>query len=153
MILSESLTKQELVEDMRKEWGDAEAEIYASKENELDIAVREYYELKSEVDAKTKKLKEMNKALIELLIEQYDTKKYVGDNYSATITFKEKIKYDDETKLINLLLKDEVLKQYVVQSINATGLNNEIKEHESVANKLIECYTKNTETSLSVKKL
>ncbi len=152
-MLNESLTKQELVEDMRKNWGDADAEDYASKENDLDVAIREYFELKSEVDTKSKKLKEMNAALVNLLTESYSTKKYVGDNYTATITFKDKIKYEDKSKLIGLLLNDEVLKQYVIQTINETELNKVIKESDSVANKLAEYYTKNTETSLSVKKL
>ncbi len=151
--LKESLTKQNLVEDMRKNWGDADADDYASKENDLDIAIREYFELKSEVDTKTKKLKEMNAELVDLLTEKYATKKYVGDNYSATITFKDSIKYNDETKLIELLKADETLKSYVVEAVNSKALNELIKTNDVVKTKLKESYSTTTSSALTVKKI
>lgn len=121
--------------------------------SDLDNQLKEYFDKKALVDKLNEELKEQNQAIVDLMTKTYKVKKYVGDGYSATVAYKESIKYKDESSLIKLLKEDDVLKSYVIETVNAKALNELIKNSESVATKLQESYSKSTSSSLTIKKI
>lgn len=119
---------------------------------ELNDNLKEYFELKAKKEDYEAQVKHLNSIIVEQL-EMLGEKKYSNGEYSATLSYKEGIKYNDEQALIELLKQDENLKSYVVETINSKGLNELIKKSESVASKLNENYTKTSSSSLTVKKI
>lgn len=162
--LRESLTRDELITELAtkelKCWGgDAndQQQLEGTKECYEDLKIDEYlknyFEIKSQIDTLTEKLKVENKKIVEMLTVDYKTKKYIGNEYSATVALTDKIKYNDEAELIKILEKDDLLKQYVIKAINTKALNEQIKKSDSVQKKLKESYTTTPQSSLTVKKL
>lgn len=121
--------------------------------SDLDKQIKEYFDKKALIDKLSEELKVQNKAIVNLLTNDYATKKYEGNGYSAAVSYKETIKYNDEQALVTLLKQDDNLKSYIVEAINTKGLNELIKNSESVAEKLNGKYTKTTSSSLTIKKI
>jgi len=144
--LRESLTREELIKEFNVVVDDGE-------QLKIDEYLKNYFEIKSQIDKLTEALKIENKKIVDILTTEYNTKKYIGNEYSATVAYKESIKYNDEQALVTLLKQDDSLKSYVVEAINTKGLNELIKNSESVATKLNGKYTKTPQSSLTVKKL
>ncbi len=118
----------------------------------LDADVREYAELKAKADEIDAKLKEIKARIVDTM-EGMQEKKYSNDEYSATISYKENIKYNDEIALIKLLKEDDTLKSYVVETINSKALNELIKKNDSVRTRLKESYSTTTSSALTIKKI
>lgn len=118
----------------------------------LNIDLKEYFELKAQKEELEAKMKPLNAKIVKAL-EDMGEKKYSSDEYQATVSYKESIKYNDEKALIELLKSDDTLKSYVVETVNAKALNELIKNSESVATKLQEAYSKSTSSSLTIKKI
>ena len=142
--LRESLTREELIKEINA---------VDDEQLKIDEYLKNYFEIKSQIDKLTESLKIENKKIVDILTTEYNTKKYIGNDYSATVAYKESIKYGDEQALITLLKQDDSLKSYVVEAINTKGLNELIKNSEIVATKLIGKYTISPQSSLTVKKL
>lgn len=118
----------------------------------LNVDLKEYFELKAQKEELEAKMKPLNAKIVKAL-EDMGEKKYSSDEYQATVSYKESIKYNDEKALIELLKSDDTLKSYVVETVNAKALNELIKNSESVATKLQEAYSKSTSSSLTIKKI
>ena len=118
----------------------------------LNENLEKYFELKAKKEDYEAQVKHLNGVIVEQL-EMLGEKKHSSDEYSATLSYKESIKYNDEKALIELLKKDDDLKSYVIEAINTKGLNELIKSSKSVATKLNESYTKSSSSSLTVKKI
>lgn len=118
----------------------------------LNIDLKEYFELKAQKEELEAKMKPLNAKIVKAL-EDMGEKKYSSDEYQATVSYKESIKYNDEKALIELLKSDDTLKSYVVETVNSKALNDLIKNSESVATKLQEAYSKSTSSSLTIKKI
>ena len=142
--LRESLTREELIKEINA---------VDDEQLKIDEYLKNYFEIKSQIDKLTEALKVENKKIVDMLTSEYNTKKYIGNEYSATVAYKDSIKCGDEQALITLLKQDDSLKSYVVEAINTKGLNELIKNSESVATKLNGKYTKTPQSSLTVKKL
>ena len=117
----------------------------------LNQDLKEYFERKALIDKLTDENKLLNAKIVKQLEEQ-QVKKYDSGEYSVTLAYSEKIKYNDEKALIDLLKQDDTLRSFVVETINSKALNDLIKKSESVATRLQESYTKTTSTTLTVKK-
>lgn len=118
----------------------------------LNEDLKEYFKKKAQKEQLESELKIINARIVETL-ENMSEKKYSNDEYSATVAYKESIKYSNEKALIDLLKKDDTLKYYVIESIDSKSLNDLIKTNEKVATQLKESYTKSTSSSLTVKKI
>lgn len=125
-------------------------------ENELLAKdIREYFELKNQIDELTNKQKELNSKIVEQM-KALDTKKFEDGEYSATLALKESIKYTDERKIMAMIRNDfsaEDASRYIVEVIDAKAFNQLLKNSPSVAETFKESYTTNKSTSLTVKKL
>jgi len=118
----------------------------------LNADLKEYFELKAKKEELEAKMKPLNAKIVKAL-EDMGEKKYSSNEYSATVAYKETIKYNDEKALIDLLKKDDVLKSYVVETINSKALNELIKNSDSVKKQLHESFTVSNSSSLTVKKI
>ena len=118
----------------------------------LNADLKEYFELKAQKEEIEAKMKPLNTKIVKAL-EDRGEKKYSSDEYQATVSYKESIKYTNEKALIDELKKDDTLKYYVVETIDTKALNDLIKNNENVATKLQESYTKSSSSSLTVKKI
>ena len=117
----------------------------------LNENIETYFKLKAQVDELNAKIKTLNSQIVAQMEENGDAK-YSNDEYTATITYKNSIKYNDEKALIEILKKDYEFKIYVGETIDSKALNDVIKNSERVSKRLQESYTNSTTSALSIKK-
>ena len=113
--------------------------------------IKKYFELQAQVDA----IKEEMEALKESIVNDMDTQgvsTYEVDDIKAQVVSKDTFKYDDELGMIDYL-KNNGYGKFVVEKINATSLNKELKKGLSLSESLKSMYTKTTSSSLTIKKV
>lgn len=147
--LRESLTREELIKEFNVVVDDDE-------QLKIDEYLKNYFEIKSQIDKLTEALKVENKKIVDILTTEYNTKKYIGDEYSATVAYKESIKYNDEKKIMGMIRNDfseEDVNKYIIQVIDTKAFNELLKNSPSTAEMFKDTYTKTPSTSLTVKKI
>ena len=118
------------------------------KEINLNKLVNDYNELK----AKSEDISTQMSALKSKILEELgDATEYVttDTNVIAKVVAKETFKYVDEPAMINWLKKNGYA-QFVVEKVNATPMNKELKKGLTLTESLKTMFTKTTTYSLTV---
>ena len=118
--------------------------------NSIEIMLEEYFKLsQAEKNIKEKK-DELNEQIKEAL-DKADLKKIECENgLTASIVDKVNIKYTDEIAVKQYLKKQNLL-NYIVEKVNTTELNKELRKDTKISNNLKNYFTKESTQSLSVK--
>ena len=119
--------------------------------NNLDNLIAEYYDIKAQKDALDEKLKAKNKEIVALLEKKGETK-YKNDNYTTSLSYKTSFKYKDEIELIRRLISDYNMGEYVVEKVDTTKFNDQLKKSPSFKELFNDMIDETISSSLSVKK-
>lgn len=118
---------------------------------QLEQLITSYEQAQKELDYLTE-LQNERKAEIIQLMNEANEKEHIIDNIKATVVTKETFKYTDEVAMIKYL-KENGLNQFIIEKIDTTPMNKELKKGLSLTESLKQMYIKNTTYSLSVKSL
>jgi hypothetical protein len=113
--------------------------------------IKKYFELQAQADA----IKEEMAQLKESIVNDMDSEgvsTYEVDGIKAQIVSKDTFKCDDELGMITYL-KNNGFDKFVVEKIDTTSLNKELKKGLSLSESLSGMYTKTTAPSLTIKKV
>ena len=113
--------------------------------------IRKYFELQAQMDA----IKEEMATLKDSIVGDMDAQgvnTYEVDDIKAQVINKDTFKYNDELGMI-AYLKSNGLDKFVVEKIDTTSLNKELKKGLSLSESLKTMYTKTTSPSLTIKKV
>ena len=94
--------------------------------NKIDL----YKEMKAQKEALEKQMKEMNAEIVEAMNNAGVNKVETPNGATASVATKVSLKYDEVATL--KYLKDNGLTQYIVEKIDTTKLNKELKESKSL---------------------
>lgn len=113
----------------------------------LNEQVKMYAQLKAQADA----LKEQMDSLKDTIVESMgDESSFTADDGTvAKLVAKETFKYVDEPSMIKWL-KDNGYAQFVVEKVNATTMNKELKKGMTLTESLKPMFTKTVSVSLTV---
>ena len=116
----------------------------------LNENIKKYVELQEQLEV----LKEQMETLKATITEEMgsETKVETPDGFVAQLVKKETFKYIDETSMITYL-KSKGLNQFIIEKVNTTPMNNELKKGMLLTEELKPLYTKTTSYSFSVKKV
>ena len=115
---------------------------------QLEKNVKAYYELKSQMESLDEQLSVLKNAIVE---DMGDEDKFVCDNgLTAQLAIKETFKYVDEAFMVKWL-KNNGYSQFVVEKVNTTPMNKELKKGLTLTESLKPMYTKTVSTTLTVK--
>lgn len=116
----------------------------------IDEKIKEYFELKNQIDELTKKKDELASSLKEELQAYPEGKLTEDGRYKAKIVSRTTYKYTDETAIINYLTQRGLSEIYITKKIDTTKFNKELKNkgvlYEALKNSIVE----NTSDSLTV---
>ena len=115
----------------------------------LNENIKLYAELQEQMETIKVQLEELKATITDEMGSE--TKVTTPDGITAQLIKKETFKYTDETAMISYL-KSKGLNQFIIEKINTTPMNNELKKGMSLTEDLKPMYTKSTTYSFSVKR-
>lgn len=118
---------------------------------EIKELLKDYTDLTSQIEELEAK-KDLIRGQVLNKLGEMGVEKYVDDDYSATLSYKDTYKYSDETAIINWL-KNNGYEKFVIEKVD-TKLNKELKSGtKALTEGLNGLYVHNTSTALTVKKV
>lgn len=118
---------------------------------ELNNKIEKYAELQAQMEELKAQIDELKPEIIEGMINESVEKIELPSGVSAQVVTKETFKYDDEPGMIKYL-KDNGLTSYIVEKINTTSMNKELKKGLTLTESLKPMFTRTVSSSLTVKK-
>lgn len=119
--------------------------------NILDEKIKEFYELKTQVDQLNERKDALNKEIKELMIQNgIDT--YSNEELNSKLVYKTNFKYLDEVGIINYLTQKGLSNIYMVNKIDTTKLNKELKAKGQLFESLKNYINKEESATLTVNK-
>lgn len=119
--------------------------------NELDKKIKEFYELKIQLDELNKR-KDMLTEEIKSLMIQNGIDDYNNNELCSKLTYKTTFKYKDEVGIINYLTQKGLASTYMSNKIDTTKLNKELKNKGQLFESLKNYIIKEENPSLSISK-
>lgn len=113
--------------------------------------VKRYFELQAQAEAIKEEMAQLKESIVGDMDAQ-GVSTYEVDGIKAQVVAKDTFKYDDEFGIINYL-KNNGLERYVVEKVDTTSLNKELKKGLSLSESLNGMYTKTTSPSLTIKRV
>ena len=118
--------------------------------SELFELIERYKALQDETDALKEKLDALKGEILVHMKDENLTKVELPSGITATLTNSTTYKYTDEPKIIEYL-KTKGLTNYIVEKVNTTPLNTEIKKGVTLTEDLKPYYTTSVTQKLTVK--
>lgn len=120
-----------------------------ARQIKLDRLVNQYNELQAQAEDISTQMSTLKATIIEELddITEYVT---TDTHVTAKVVAKETFKYTDESAMIKWL-KNNGYAQFVVEKVNTTPMNKELKKGLTLTESLKTMFTKTTSYSLTVK--
>jgi len=117
-------------------------------EKNLNKLVNDYNELKAQADDIDNKMSALKTKILE---ELGDAREYMttDTHVTAKVVAKETIKYVDESAMINWL-KNNGYSKFVVEKVDTTPMNKELKKGLTLTESLKSMFTKTTSYTLKV---
>lgn len=120
------------------------------KENFKELC-ESYLQIQAQIDALNAQKDEIAASLKEFVSAQ-ENGKFSIDGYQAKTVVSKRIKYKDETAIRNYIIGKGFSNVYLVQAIDTSKLNTELKNEGQLYTALKDFVEINKSTSLSVKK-
>lgn len=120
------------------------------KENFKELC-ESYLQIQAQIDALNAQKDEIAASLKEFVSAQ-ENGKFSIDGYQAKTVVSKRIKYKDETAIRNYIIGKGFSNVYLVQAIDTSKLNTELKNEGQLYTALKDFIEINKSTSLSVKK-
>lgn len=118
---------------------------------ELNNKIEKYAELQAQMEVLKTQLDELKPEIIEGMVKESVDKIELPSGVTAQVVTKETFKYDDELGMINYL-KANGLTSFIVEKVNTTAMNKELKKGLTLTESLKPMFTKTYTNSLTVKK-
>lgn len=115
----------------------------------LNENVKKYADLQAQKEALEAEMAELKTAIVEEMGS--DTDFTADDGTVAKLVDKETFKYTDEIAMINWC-KMNGYSQFIVEKVNTTSMNKELKKGLTLTESLKPMFTKTVSTSLTVKR-
>lgn len=113
-------------------------------------AIDNYNSLQTQIKELEEQLSTLKESIMTYMNDNNVTKLTSDNGVTASIVNKETFKYTDEHQLITTL-KAMGLNQYIVEKINTSVMNKDLKASQSLNESLSSLYTKTSSQAFSVK--
>lgn len=116
----------------------------------LSTLIETYKDVLAKEEALKKSKEELKTSIVEEMRKCGFNKYETSLGTTAAIADKTTVKYNDEAKIIKYL-KEHNLSKYVVEKVDATAFNKELKNSKSLTESLNTLYTTSMSVTLTVK--
>lgn len=117
----------------------------------INESIKKYFELQAQADAIKEEMAQLKDSIVNEMDAQ-GVNTYEVDDLKAQVVSKDTFKYNDELGMITYL-KNNGFEKFVVEKLDTTSLNKELKKGLSLSESLSGMYTKTTAPSLTIKKV